>query len=349
MPHIWNLILFAGGLAAILLTDPGLLREEALIIILAATLLAAIGGFFLARKGSSQAGPIADGPDGTVQIGLAAISHSFLVPGIAAFLLSTLYWYRAVLGISGFGDGLGFELAETLLFWVPAAFFMSLYRAPGEGLRPSRRKFFVLRLITGVVAGLLGSGTASQIHDWHDARFDRTSLADAVSHSTNHHISDDVSVTWSHSRSDLNVELFWPQSDETNNYQELRRIRSLAFHFARFTRRHDTDRVTIRMTRDGQLFAELDWPGDDQRRARDIVRIDYEAAGISPLPHQADVQHVKNALPPYHPCVRNRWIFQGPAPFARSARTRPHPNHRYYRRTDRGHRHAPRTGPPGLE
>ncbi len=291
-------MIFGGGVAAILLADPGLLREDALIMILAATLIAAIGGFFLARKGSSQAGPIAAGPDGTVQMDLAAISHSFIVPGIAALLLSTLYWYRAALGRSGFEDGLGFKLAEAFLFWVPAVFFMSLYRAPGEGLRPSRRKTLILRLITGLVAGLLGMATASQIHDWYDAHFDRTTLADAMAHSINHHISDDVSVTWSHSRPNLDVELSWPQSDETNNYQELRRIRSRASHFARFTRRHDTERVTIRMTRDGQLFADIEWPADHGRRAWDMVRIDYEAAGISSLPHQADLQLVMNALPP---------------------------------------------------
>ncbi len=298
MQRIWNLMLFGGGVAAILWTDPGLLREDALIIILAATLIAAIGGFFLARKGTAQAGPPAGGPDSTAPIDLAAISHSFIVPGFAALLLSTLYWYRAALSVSGFEDGLGFKLAEAFLFWVPAAFFMSLYRAPGEGLRPSRRKIYILRLITGLVAGLLGMTGASQIHLWYDARYDRTSLADAMAHQKNHYIADDVSITWSHSRRDLDVELTWPQSDERNNYQELRRIRSLASNIARFTSRHDTDLVTIRMTRDGQLFADLEWPADHGRRAWDMVRIDYEAAGISPLPHQADLQHIMNAIPP---------------------------------------------------
>ena len=328
MARIWTLLLFGVGVAAILLADPRLLREAALGLLLAAALLAAVGGLFLARKGPTRSGthpdersgafdpPGATDPPGTMDPpgaidppdtmdppgpappDLAGLSRSFILPGTGAFLLSVLYWYRAALGVGGFEDGFGFRLAQTYFFWVPAVVFISLYRAPGEGLGPSRRSTFLLRILTAVFAGLLGMTAASQIHAWHDARYDRTSLADAVSHLQRHIIPDDVTVSWSHSRPELTVELSWPLHPDRPSYQELRRIRSLADRFARLSNRHDTDTVTLQMTRDDQVFAALDWSAHHDGRPWDQVRIDHETAGITPWPGPDDIRHVMDGIPP---------------------------------------------------
>jgi hypothetical protein len=295
--RFWILLLFCGGLAAILLADPRLLREGALAMLLAVALFAAIVGLFLARKDTAPSGTQPAGPAGPVPSDLAALSRSFILPGTGAFLLSVLYWYRAALGISGFEDGIGFQLAQTLLFWVPAAVFMVLYRAPGESLRPSRRSTLLLRVLTGLITGLLGMTAASQIHAWHDARYDRTTLADAMAHYRNHMLPDDVTVAWSHSRPDLDVELSWPLSADRISYRELHRIRSLANLYARLADRNDTDHVHVRMTRDGVQFAGLDWSADD-RRPWDLVHINHEAAGISPRPDPDDIRHVLDGIPP---------------------------------------------------
>ena len=315
MARVWTLLLFGGGTAAILLADPRLLREAALGMLLAAGLLSAGGGLFLARKAPAQSGTHPDDlsgafnppgaidtpdtmdPPGPAPPDLAGLSRSFIIPGTGALLLSVLYWYRAALGVGGFEDGFGFRLVQTYLFWVPAVVFVCLYRAPGEGLRPSRRSTFLLRILTAVFAGLLGMTAASQIHAWHDARFDRTTLADAVSHLQRHIIPDDVTVSWSHSRPELTVELSWPLHPDRPSYQELRRIRSLADRFARLSNRHDTDTVTLQMTRDGQVFAELDWSAHDDGRPWDQVRIDHEAAGITPWPGPDDIRHAMDGIP----------------------------------------------------
>lgn len=312
MRRIWTLFPFGGGIAGILLAEPRLLREDVLVILLAAGLLATLGGLFLApkRKGTAQSDPSPDKLTGQMDIAgpvspidpvsadPAGLIRSFVIPFIAAFLLSVLYWYRAAQNVGGFEDGLGFQLAQTLLFWVPAVVIVALYRAPAEGLRPARRSTFLLRILAALFAGLLGMTAATQIHAYRDARYDRVTLTEAMGHHQRHFIPDDVTVNWSHSPPELRAELSWPLPPEWTSYQELRRIRSLADRFARLSGRHDTDRVTLQMTRNGQTFAELSWSAGNDGRAWDLVRIDHDAAGISPRPGPADIRQVMDGIPP---------------------------------------------------
>jgi len=218
MWRIWNMLLFGGGIAAILLADPRQLHGEAVFgILMVVAVLANAAGLLLGpgRKDAAEAGlspqeysSQAD-PTGPKSPDSAGLIQSYVIPVLAALLLSVLYWYRGALDTGAMESSMRFRITEALLFWVPALAFIGLYRAPDEGFRV-RRSVLLLRLLTGLIAGLLGMTGAAQIHKWYDARYDRTTLVDAMAHHKNHFLADDVTVTWSHSRPDLDVELSWP-------------------------------------------------------------------------------------------------------------------------------------------
>lgn len=57
-----------------------------------------------------------------------------VVISIVAIALTGLYWYQARLGMTGW-NLIGFDIATTLIWWIPATAFAARYRHPGESWR----------------------------------------------------------------------------------------------------------------------------------------------------------------------------------------------------------------------
>lgn len=138
--HLYATGLFLASLIAPFLATPDVLREDVLRGLLVATPLVAVASLI---PGSTD--------------GRTSSGHADLwVTGVAGLALTGVYWWRASLGISSFGEGLGFEIGRTFVFWVPAVLFACLYRSPGEGWLPSGRGRLLLRMTTAFFGAALG-------------------------------------------------------------------------------------------------------------------------------------------------------------------------------------------------
>jgi len=132
------LILAFSALAG--LAPSAVLREGLLVVFLAVVALAFPTNLSFARVAPATA-------DRTY--------GDFVVVALIAVVLTSVYWFRASMGITGW-DGFGFGILITLGWWLPAVAFAVLYRHPGERWLAQGRGRFLARVLVAVVASLAG-------------------------------------------------------------------------------------------------------------------------------------------------------------------------------------------------
>lgn len=132
------LILVFAVLASLL--PSAILREGLLVAFLGVIGLAAAANLIFARI-----------PPGTAHRTFGDLVAIALI----AVLLSSVFWFRAALGVSGW-DGIGFGIIISLGWWLPAVAFAVLYRHPGKSWLAQGRGRFLARVAVAAVASLAG-------------------------------------------------------------------------------------------------------------------------------------------------------------------------------------------------
>lgn len=84
------------------------------------------------------------------------VFNDLILPALFGTLFTVIYWYRIMLGSHAFEEGLAIKIGRTLFFWMPAVFFVCLYRSPDEKWFPKGRLRFLKRIGIGLFAGFTG-------------------------------------------------------------------------------------------------------------------------------------------------------------------------------------------------
>jgi len=281
------LILVFAALASLL--PSAILREGLLVAFLGVIGLAAAANLIFARV-----------PPATAHRAFGDLVAVALV----AVVLTSVYWFRAAMGITGW-DGFGFGILIILGWWLPAVTFAVLYRHPGERWLAQGRGRFLARVLVAVVASLAGLPIQSVLQEQHALQVERAGLPQAVEELAARTLPDGASMHFEHDGGVLTLHVAWPERESAGNYRELALLRALAGDAGRMqpggadrlVERVNVDRVTLEVRRGDQILAAMDWPQAGLERGAQAMEIDYDAAGLSPLPDQTDLDGLLRSLP----------------------------------------------------
>jgi len=266
-----------------------ILREGLLVVFLAVVALALATNLIFARVAPATA-------DRTY--------GDFVVVALVAVSLTGVYWFRAAMGISGW-DGLGFGILITLGWWLPAVAFAVLYRHPGERWLAQGRGRFLARVLVAVAASLAGLPIQVVLQEQRALQFERAGLPQAVEELAVRTLPDGASMHFEHDGSVLFLHVAWLEREPAGNYRELALLRALAGDAGRMqpggadrlVERVNVDRVNLQVRRGEQILAAMDWPQAGLERGAQALEIDYDAAGLSRLPDQTDLEDLLRSLP----------------------------------------------------
>ena len=281
------LILAFSVLAA--LVPSAILRDGLLVLFLAVVALALVTNLIFARATPAAAG---------------RAYGDFVVVALVAVALTSVYWFRAAMGISGW-DGIGFGILITLGWWLPAVAFAVLYRHPGERWLEQGRGRFLARVSVSVVASLAGLPLQGMLQERHALQVERAGLPQAVEELAARTLPDGATMRFEHEGRVLTLHVGWPERGAGGSYRQLAMLRNLAGDAGRMrpggadrlVRRVNVDRVNLEVRRGDQILATMDWPQAGLQRGSQALEIDYEAAGLSPLPDQTDLEDLLRSLP----------------------------------------------------
>ncbi|WP_157092184.1 hypothetical protein [Thioalkalivibrio nitratireducens] len=283
------LILVFATLAA--LVPSAILREGLLAVFLGVIGLAAATNLVFAR------------------VPLATLDRSFgdlVAVALVAVFLSVVYWFRAAIGVSGW-DSIGFGIIISLGWWLPAVAFAVLYRHPGEHWLAQGRGRFLARVAVAALASLAGLPIQGVLQEQRALQAERAGLPQAVEELASRTLPDGASMHFEHDGSVLSLFVAWPEHGSGGNHRELAPLRALAGDAGRMqpggadrlVERVNVDRVYLEVHRDDQILASMDWPQAGAERGAQALKIDYDAAGLSPLPDQMDLDGLLHSLPPH--------------------------------------------------
>ena len=281
------LILAFSALAG--LAPSAVLREGLLVVFLAVVALAFPTNLSFARVAPATA-------DRTY--------GDFVVVALIAVVLTSVYWFRAAMGITGW-DGFGFGTLITLGWWLPAVAFAVLYRHPGERWLAQGRGRFLARVLVAVSASLAGLPIQGVLQEQRALQFERAGLPQAVEELAVRTLPDGASMHFEHDGSVLFLHVAWLEREPAGNYRELALLRALAGDAGRMqpggadrlVERVNVDQVHLQVRRGDQILAAMDWPQAGLERGAQALEIDYDAAGLSRLPGQADLDDLLRSLP----------------------------------------------------
>ena len=228
----------------------------------------------------------------------------FVVIALVAVLLTGFYWFRVALGVSGW-DVIGLKIVMSLAWWLPAVAFAVLYRHPGERWLQQGRGRFLARVSVAVVASLAGLPIQSVLKEQHALHVERAGLPQAVEKLAARTLPDGATMRFEHEGRVLTLHVAWPEREAGGSYRQLAMLRNLAGDAGRMqpggadrlVRRVNVDRVNLKVRRGDQILATMDWPQAGLERGAQALEIDYDAAGLSPLPDQTDLDDLLRSLP----------------------------------------------------
>jgi hypothetical protein len=155
------------------------------------------------------------------------------------------------------------------------------------------------------VASLAGLPIQDVLQEHRALQIERAGLPQAVEDLTTRTLPDGAGMHFQHDGSVLSLHVTWPERESGGSYRELALPRALAGHAGpmqpggadRLVDRVNVDRVTLEARRGDQTLASMDWPQSGLERGAQALEIDYEAAGLSPLPDQMDLDGLLRSLP----------------------------------------------------
>ena len=287
---IYPFALVSGFLALAAMLPPAILRDGMLAVCLLVVFLAVIAQLVAARRCT------------------AAESRSrkdIVFPAVVSLGLSTLFWYRAAIGVSGW-DGIGFGIVITLGWWLPAAAFAALYRYPGERwLEQGRGRFFLRLVVVGVFASLPALPIQSMLHEQRAVRAEIAGLPGAVESLAERVLPRGAGIEYRLDNGVLHLDVTWPVLTETGHYRQITMLHSLAGDAGalrpggadRLVERVNVDRVRLQVFRGERLIADMDWPRQGLRRGEQALFIDHDAAGLVSFPTQAILDELLRGVP----------------------------------------------------
>jgi hypothetical protein len=228
-----------------------------------------------------------------------------VILAILSLSLSTLYWYRAAFGVSGW-EGFEFGIVTSLAWWLPAAAFAALYRHPGERwLEQGRGRFFVRVAVVAVVASLPALPIHGALHERHAVRAEIAGLPAVIDSLAKRVLPEDAGFEYSIDDGVVHLDVTWPVMTETGNYRQIAMLHSLAGDAGamrpggvdRLVDRVNVEQVRLRVSRQQRLIAHMDWPQPDMRRGEQALVIDHAAAGLVPIPTRADLDDLLESIP----------------------------------------------------
>ncbi|MCG5497659.1 hypothetical protein LRB11_16300 [Ectothiorhodospira haloalkaliphila] len=230
----------------------------------------------------------------------------FVVIALVAVLLTSFYWFRVALGVSGW-DVIGLKIVMGLAWWLPAVAFAVLYRHPGERWLEQGRGRFLARVSVAVVASLAGLPTQSVLKEQHALHVEHAGLPQAVEELAARTLPDGATMRFELEGRVLTLHVGWPERGAGGSYRQLAMLINLAGDAGRMqpggadrlVRRVNVDRVNLEVRRGDQILATMDWPQAGLQRGAQALEIDYDAAGLSRLPDQADLDDLLRSLPPH--------------------------------------------------
>lgn len=281
------LILMFAALAG--LVPSAILREGLLVVFLGVVTLASATNLIFSRVPPAT-------PDRTF--------GDFVAIALVAVVLTSVYWFRAAMGITGW-DGIGFGIVISLGWWLPAVAFAVLYRHPGERWLAQGRGRFLARVAVAALVSLAGLPILGVLQEHRALQIERAGLPQAVEDLATRTLPDGAGMHFQHDGSVLSLHVTWPERETDGSYRELALLRALAGDAGpmrpggadRLVERVNVDRVTLEVRRGDQTLASMDWPQAGLERGAQALQIDYDAAGLSPLPDQTDLDGLLRSLP----------------------------------------------------
>ncbi|AHE99886.1 hypothetical protein [Thioalkalivibrio paradoxus] len=286
MGWLYPLALAALFLALAGLAPPAFLREGLLGVFLVVILLAASTRFIRSAPASAARNPG---------------SADLVVIAVMAVVLSSLYWVRAASGVSAW-DTIGLRAVTMVGWWLPAVAFAALYHHPQEPWL--RRGRFIARLGVAAIASIAAFPIQHAWNQEQALRAERAGLPGAVEALANRTLPPGARMDFQHEAGVLLLEVAWPEQ-AFGNYRSLASLRALAGDAApmrpggadRLTERVNVDRVHLQVRRGDVIIAEMEWPQPGLARGAQALAVDYDAAGLSRTPSQADLAEVLERLP----------------------------------------------------
>jgi len=228
----------------------------------------------------------------------------FVAIALVVVVLTSVYWFRAAMGITGW-DGIGFGIVISLGWWLPAVAFAVLYRHPGERWLAQGRGRFLARVAVAALVSLAGLPILGVLQEHRALQIERAGLPQAVEDLATRTLPDGAGMHFQHDGSVLSLHVTWPERETDESYRELALLRALAGDAGpmrpggadRLVDRVNVDRVTLEVRRGDQTLASMDWPQAGFERGAQALEIDYDAAGLSPLPDQTDLDDLLRSLP----------------------------------------------------
>jgi hypothetical protein len=183
--------------------------------------------------------------------------------------------------------------------------FAVLYRHPGERWLAQGRGRFLARIAVAAVASLAGLPIQGVLQEHRALQIERAGLPQAVEDLATRTLPDGAGMQFQHDGSVLSLHVTWPERESGGSYRELALLRALGGDAGpmqpggadRLVDRVNVDRVTLEVRRGDQTLAAMDWPQAGLERGAQALEIDYDAAGLSPLPDQTDLDGLLRSLP----------------------------------------------------
>lgn len=230
-----------------------------------------------------------------------------VVIALMAVSLTGVFWFRAASGISGW-DGIGFGIIITLAWWLPAVAFAALYRHPGERWLAQGRQRFLGRIAVAALASLAGLPIHDVLKENRALQIERAGLPRAIDDLAARTLPDGADMQFQLDGGELHLRVMWPERQSPGSYRELAQLRALAGDAGRMraggadrlVERINVDQVRLEVRRAGRILASMDWPQVGLERGAEALVIDYDAAGLSRLPDQTDLDELLRSLPARH-------------------------------------------------
>ena len=281
------LILVFSALAG--LVPSAILREGLLVVFLGVVTLASATNLIFSRVPPAT-------PDRTI--------GDFVAIALVAVVLTSVYWFRAAMGITGW-DGIGFGIVISLGWWLPAVAFAVLYRHPGERWLAQGRGRFLARVAVAALVSLAGLPVLGVLQEHRALQIERAGLPQAIEELASRTLPDGASMDFQHDGSVLSLHVTWPEREPGGSYRDLALLRALAGDAGpmrpggadRLAERVNVDRVTLEVRRGEQTLAAMDWPQAGFERGAQALEINHDAAGLSSLPEQVDMDGLLRSLP----------------------------------------------------
>ena len=154
-------------------------------------------------------------------------------------------------------------------------------------------------------ASLAGLPLQGVLQERHALQVERAGLPQAVEELAARTLPDGATMRFEHEARVLTLHVGWPERGTGRSYRQLAFLRNLAGDAGRMqpggadrlVERVNVERVNLEVRRGDQILATMDWPQAGLQRGAQALEIDYDAAGRSTFPDQADLDDLLRSLP----------------------------------------------------